>query len=99
VLLVDDGLATGATMRAAVAALRQQEPQRIVVAVPTAAPYTCLDLREVADEVVSVITPDPFHAVGLWYRDFAPTEDAEVRALLDRAARPPSGAPADQMGQ
>jgi predicted phosphoribosyltransferase len=98
VLLVDDGLATGATMRAAVAALRQQGPQRIVVAVPTAAPSTCLELGEVADEVVSVITPEPFQAVGLWYRDFSPTEDAEVRALLDRAARLPSSGLSDQTG-
>jgi predicted phosphoribosyltransferase len=96
VLLVDDGLATGATMRAAVAGLRQQGPGRIVVAVPTAAPSTCLELGEVADEVVSVITPEPFQAVGLWYRDFSPTEDVEVRALLDQAARTPSCGPAQQ---
>jgi putative phosphoribosyl transferase len=82
VILVDDGLATGATMRAAAAALRQRRPARLVVAVPTAAPETCDSLRTEADEVVCVMTPDPFHAVGLWYEDFAQTTDDEVRALL-----------------
>jgi putative phosphoribosyl transferase len=86
VLVVDDGLATGATMRAAVAALRQQEPQRLVVGVPTAAPATCDDLRAEVDEVVSVITPEPFYAVGLWYEDFAAPSEDEIRALLARAA-------------
>src|SRR5206468_851535 len=70
VILIDDGLATGASMRAAVAALRQQHPARIVVAVPIAAPSTCAELREEVDEIVCARTPDPFRAVGLWYKDF-----------------------------
>lgn len=82
VIVVDDGLATGSTMRAAVAALRRLEPARIVVAVPTGASETCQMLRDEADEVVCLTTPDPFHAVGLWYDDFRPTTDDEVRALL-----------------
>jgi predicted phosphoribosyltransferase len=82
VVLVDDGLATGATMRAAVRALRQQHPERIVVAVPTASPDTSQALKAEADEVVCVITPEPFFAVGYWYDDFAQTTDAEVRDLL-----------------
>ena len=87
VILVDDGLATGATMRAAVAALRQQHPARLVVAVPTAAPETCDELRAEADDVVCAITPEPFYSVGLWYEDFAQTTDDEVRELLAQAAR------------
>jgi predicted phosphoribosyltransferase len=87
VILVDDGLATGATMRAAVAALRRQEPARIVVAAPIAAPETCEELRAVADEVVCAVTPRPLHSVGLWYQDFAQTSDEEVRGLLARARR------------
>jgi len=87
VILVDDGLATGSTMRAAVAALKQQHPARIVVAVPTAAPETCDELRHEVDELVCVITPDPFFAVGLWYEDFSQMDDEEVRAWLQRAAR------------
>src|SRR5439155_26065987 len=92
VILVDDGLATGATMRAAVAALRQQQPARVIVAVPTAAPETCAELRVEVDEVVCARTPQPFYAVGLWYADFRQTTDAEVRALLARAARPDGAA-------
>jgi predicted phosphoribosyltransferase len=84
VILVDDGLATGATMRAAVRALKQQHPARIIVAVPTASPDTCEALKEEADEVVCVITPEPFLAVGYWYDDFAQTTDAEVHDLLAR---------------
>lgn len=86
VILVDDGLATGSTMRAAVAALRQQGPARIVVAVPVGAPDTCAELERVADEVVCVQTPQPFNAVGAWYEDFRQTSDEEVRDLLARAA-------------
>jgi putative phosphoribosyl transferase len=82
VIIVDDGLATGSTMRAAVMAVRQQQPSRIVVAVPVGAPSTCAELAREADEVQCVETPDPFIAVGLWYRDFAPTSDHEVRSLL-----------------
>jgi predicted phosphoribosyltransferase len=87
VILVDDGLATGATMRAAVAGLRQQRPERIVVAVPTGSPDTCRELAVDADELVAVITPEPFLAVGFWYDDFWQTTDEEVRDLLDRASR------------
>jgi putative phosphoribosyl transferase len=87
VLLVDDGLATGATMRAAVAALRQRQPARIVIAVPVAAGSACDELRAVADEVVCAATPKPFRAVGLWYEDFSATSDAEVRDLLIRASQ------------
>ena len=85
-ILVDDGLATGATMRAAVAALRVQQPARIIVAVPTGAPETCQALGEDADEVVCAMTPEPFYAVGLWYDDFTQTGDDEVHDLLRRAA-------------
>jgi putative phosphoribosyl transferase len=86
IILVDDGLATGTTMRAAVAALRQHGPARIIVAVPVGAPDTCAELRQEADEAVCARTPEPFHAVGLWYHDFAQTSDEEVRNLLARAA-------------
>lgn len=85
-ILVDDGLATGSTMRAAAAALRQQNPDRIVVAVPTAAPQTCDELRAEVDEIVCAITPQPFYAVGLWYDDFSETSDQEVRDLLAQSA-------------
>ena len=82
VILVDDGLATGSTMRAAVMAVRQQQPARVIVAVPVGAPQTCGVLSREADDVVCLRMPDPFVAVGLWYRDFTPTSDQEVRALL-----------------
>jgi len=88
VILVDDGLATGSTMRAAVAAVRQKRPDRIVVAVPVAAPSTRDEMAREVDEVVCVDTPDPFLAVGRFYDDFAQTTDAEVHDLLERAARP-----------
>lgn len=88
VVLVDDGLATGATMLAAVQALRQQHPARVVVAVPVAPPETCEQLRTEVDEVVCAFTPEPFRAVGLWYEDFTPTTDAEVRDLLARGSEP-----------
>jgi predicted phosphoribosyltransferase len=84
VILVDDGLATGASMHAAIKALRQQNPARIVVAVPTASPETCEEMKAVADEVVCGMTPEPFHAVGRWYRDFSQTTDEEVSALLEQ---------------
>ncbi len=87
VIVVDDGLATGATMRAAVAALRLQGPRRVVVAVPVAAPATCAELGVEVGEIVCALTPEPFYAVGLWYEDFAPTSDDEVRDLLARAWR------------
>jgi predicted phosphoribosyltransferase len=85
VILVDDGLATGSTMRAAAAALEQQGPARIVVAVPTASRETCDEFREEVDEIVCAMTPEPFFAVGLWYEDFSETSDAEVHELLRRA--------------
>jgi predicted phosphoribosyltransferase len=85
VILIDDGLATGSTMRAAVAGLRRQQPGRIVVAVPVGAADTCTELRQFADEVVCARAPDPFLAVGLWYDDFSQTTDAEVRSLLEHS--------------
>jgi predicted phosphoribosyltransferase len=85
VIVVDDGLATGATMRAAALAVREHDPARVVVAVPVASPQTCEQVQEVADEVVCSITPRPLRAVGLWYEDFSPTTDEEVRELLARA--------------
>jgi putative phosphoribosyl transferase len=90
-ILVDDGLATGSSMRAAVQALRRLDPARIVVAVPTAAAETCERLAAEADEVVCASTPRPFHAVGLSYRDFSQTTDAEVTDLLRRAASGAAG--------
>jgi putative phosphoribosyl transferase len=87
IILVDDGLATGSTMRAAAEALRQQGPARLVIAVPAGSPETCNDFREEVDEVVCAITPDPFYAVGLWYQDFSQTTDDEVRELLSAARR------------
>lgn len=92
VLLVDDGLATGSSMKAAVQAVRQRKPARVVVAVPVGAPDTCLELEAFADEVVCARRPEPFSAVGRWYRDFSQTTDDEVRALL-RAAREPEKFP------
>ena len=81
-ILVDDGLATGSTMRAAVMAARQQQPARVIVAAPVGAVSACADLATEADDVVCVRTPEPFVAVGMWYRDFTPTDDHEVRSLL-----------------
>jgi len=84
-ILIDDGLATGSTMRATVAALRLEGPARIVVAVPVAASETCDAFLSIADDVVCAYTPEPFHAVGLWYDDFEQTTDEEVHELLDQA--------------
>jgi predicted phosphoribosyltransferase len=98
VILVDDGLATGSTMLAAARALRRLGPARIVVAVPTASPETCEQFRSVVDEVVCAVTPDPFHAVGLWYEDFSQTTDEEVRELLAQA-RAGETAPAASSGK
>ena len=92
VILVDDGLATGATMRAAIMALRQLQPARIVVAIPTASPETCEELKAEVDEVVCAITPEPFLAVGHWYEDFSQTTDEEVRDLLARRQHPEANA-------
>jgi putative phosphoribosyl transferase len=96
VILVDDGIATGSTMRAAIAALRQLGPARIVAAVPTAAPSTCDQLRNEADECISCITPEPFHAVGVWYDNFAQTTDDEVRDLLERAGSEIAAVPSEE---
>lgn len=85
VILVDDGLATGSSMRVAVAALREEHPRKIVVAVPIAPEETCEMLRGAADEVVCALTPEPFYAVGLWYRDFSQTSDEEVHDLIERS--------------
>jgi predicted phosphoribosyltransferase len=86
VILVDDGLATGSTMRAAALAVREARPARIVVAVPVAAAETCDEFRDVVDDIVCGLTPKPFRAVGLWYDDFSQTRDEEVRELLAQAA-------------
>ena len=86
VILVDDGLATGSTMRAAVAALRAEGPREIVVAVPVGAPETCSAMARLADDVVCLMTPEPFYAVGLWYENFDQTDDDEVHDLIERAA-------------
>ena len=85
VILIDDGLATGSTMQAAVIALRQEQPAAIVVAVPTAPPETCDEFRRLVDDVVCAVTPEPFYGVGLWYQDFSQTTDEEVHDLLERA--------------
>jgi predicted phosphoribosyltransferase len=84
-ILIDDGLATGASMRAAVVALRKREPRRIVVAVPTAAPDTCAAFENEVDEIICATTPEPFVAVGMWYGDFSQTTDEEVRELLEQS--------------
>jgi putative phosphoribosyl transferase len=93
VILVDDGLATGSTMRAAAIALRAQQPARLIVAVPVAASETCDEFRDLVDGVVCTLTPRPFLAVGLWYDDFSQTTDAEVRELLAHARTEASHAP------
>jgi putative phosphoribosyl transferase len=93
VILVDDGLATGSTMRAAARAVRAMHPARLVIAVPVGAADTCDELGSAADELVCLTTPSPFRAVGLWYDDFGETSDAEVRRLLAGAAMPGGRAP------
>lgn len=92
VIVVDDGLATGATMQAAITALRKRHPMEIIAAAPVVASQTCEYLRTTADDCVYVQCPDPFHGVGMWYVDFSPTSDDEVRSLLEIAARKPSSA-------
>jgi putative phosphoribosyl transferase len=87
VILIDDGLATGSTMRAAAASLRLQKPGRMVVAVPVSSPETCDEFRSEVDEIVCAFTPEHFQGVGLWYEDFSQTSDEEVRELLERAAQ------------
>ena len=90
VVLVDDGLATGSTMRAAVEALRQEGPARVVVGVPIAAPETCEELRGEVDDIVCALTPETFLAVGYWYDEFEQTTDEEVQALLAAGGAPAS---------
>lgn len=85
VILVDDGLATGASMQAAVEAVRQQQPQQLIIAVPVASPDVCESFREMVDEIVCFATPEPFYAVGLWYRDFSQTTDLEVQTFLEKS--------------
>ena len=87
VIVVDDGLATGATMRVAVKALRERRPARVIAAAPVASAEACATLSEAADSCVYVASPEPFYGVGRWYEDFSQTTDREVIALLDRAAR------------
>jgi putative phosphoribosyl transferase len=87
VILVDDGLATGSTMRAAAASLRLQQPRRIVVAVPVSSRETCEEFRSEVDEIVCVYTPEHFQGVGLWYEDFSQTSDEQVRELLKLATK------------
>lgn len=86
VILIDDGLATGSTMRAAVEALREEGARKIVVAVPVAPPDTCEAMKDEVEEIVCAVTPEPFRAVGIWYADFSETADDEVRDLIARAA-------------
>ena len=88
VILVDDGLATGSTMRAAVLALRRRKPARVIAAVPVAAVSTCEEFKDEVDEIICATTPKPFYAVGQWYEDFSQTTDAEVQELLRRAPEP-----------
>lgn len=85
VILVDDGLATGSTMQAAVAALREMQPARLVVAVPVAAPSVCESFTHIVDQMVCAQTPEPFYAVGLWYQDFSQTSDEEVHHILQES--------------
>jgi putative phosphoribosyl transferase len=90
VIVVDDGLATGATMWAALRSLRMSQPARLTVAVPVGAPSTCAALRTEADEVIALWEPEPFLAVGFYYQDFRPTPDREIERLLWRRTRLPS---------
>ena len=98
VILIDDGLATGATMEAAIVALRRLEPETIVVAVPVGAHETCQRLHLLADRLVCLVTPVPFSAVGQWYRDFSQTTDDEVRRLLGIAGSPGAAKPEARAG-
>lgn len=82
VILIDDGLATGATMRAAAIALKQQNPAKIIIAVPVSSPETCKEFEAKVDAIVCAVTPRPFYGVGMWYEDFSQTTDEEVRQLL-----------------
>jgi putative phosphoribosyl transferase len=93
VILIDDGLATGSTMRAAAQAVRAHRPARVVIAVPVGAPQTCADLAAVADEVMCARMPEPFSAVGQWYLNFDQTDDDEVRELLQKSTATPQTHP------
>lgn len=93
VILIDDGMATGSTMRAAIATLLPQKPEYLLVAVPVAPQVTCDELRQQVNEVSCLKTPDDFYAIGAWYDDFEQTSDQEVRDLLQRAAQGPVVAP------
>lgn len=88
VILIDDGIATGSTVKAAVLALQQQEPARIIIAVPTAAPDACAMLEPMVDELIALLQPDEFRAVGQWYEDFSQTTDDEVTECLAKAMPP-----------
>ena len=98
ILIIDDGLATGATMRAAIASLRQAAAARVIAAVPVGAMSTCRKIGQEADELVCLHTPEPFYGVGQWYSDFSQTSDEEVLALLARAATNSGGAHAPTLG-
>jgi putative phosphoribosyl transferase len=87
VILVDDGLATGASMRAAVKAVKSENPKKTIVAVPTAPPETCEEIRQYADEVICVRTPTPFRGVGAWYEDFPQVDDQQVRDIMKDAEK------------
>jgi putative phosphoribosyl transferase len=89
IILVDDGLATGSSMRAVIAALRQQRPRGIVVAVPVAAATTCEEFKAEVDDIVCAATPEPFRAVGLWYQDFSQITDDEMQELMQESATSP----------
>lgn len=84
-IVVDDGIATGATMRASLRALREMSPERIIVAVPLASATACSEMEAIADEVICLSTPQPFSAVGVWYEDFKQTTDEDVRQLLEKS--------------
>lgn len=98
ILIIDDGVATGATMRAAIASLRQAAAARVIAAVPVGAMSTCRKIGQEADELVCLHTPEPFYGVGQWYSDFSQTSDEEVLALLARAATNSGGAHAPTLG-
>ena len=91
VILIDDGLATGSTMRAAVAAVRKFHPAKVIVAVPAGAPNTCKDFQTEVDEIICAQTPDPFLSVGAWYVNFAQVTDDEVRKALEASLAPQTG--------
>jgi putative phosphoribosyl transferase len=87
IILIDDGIATGSTIKAALSTIKQQQPDRIVVAVPVAPPDVCIELKAEADEVVCLLTPEWLYSISLWYEDFSPTTDEEVRYLLALAVK------------